>query len=358
MKVHAHVPARWPEKRPIRVALVDEAPGDDVACSGRAMSGYQGNLLRRAFRLGNLNYDELFITYLFDGQLPGDDIKKACFKRWDSEDYYGYTPRRLPGAGFLTPELTNQLERVARELEEAAPSVIVPMGATAYWAFTGSTGVTNARGTVARATYIVPGTKILPTFRPGYVHKQYKMLGTWVNDFERAFLEADKPPETVTRSPRELWIEPTLDDLAHWAHDILPAAERITVDIETSMGQISWIGFGSDATHAISIPFVDYRQPNRSYWRTWKDEWDAWTLVERILALPNPKQFQNGPYDAFYIIRYAMDVWNWIYDTRLAHHALYPELPKDLAYMGSAYTWEGPWKLLADHHRNKEKRDA
>lgn len=358
MKVHAHVPARWPEQRPIRVALVDEAPGDDVACSGRVMSGYQGNLLRRALRLGNIDYNELFITYLIDGQLPGDDFKKACWRRWDSEAYYGYTPRRMPGAGFIPPWIDDQFARVASELAEAAPSIIMPLGATAYWAFTGSTGITSARGTVSRASYLAPGVKIIPTFRPGYVHKQYKMLGTWVNDFERAFLEADKPAETVTRSPRELWIEPTYEDIVHWAFTLLPQAKRITVDIETAKGQITWIGFGLSATKAISIPFVDYRNPNRCYWKTWEEEWAVWQLVTHILALPNPKQFQHGPYDNFYIARYAMDVWNWIYDTRLAHHALYPELPKDLAYMGSAYTWEGPWKLLADHHRSKEKRDA
>ena len=358
MKVFSHVDAKWPAQRPIRIALVDEAPGDDAVCSGKILHGYQGQLLRRALRLANIDYDELFITYLFDYQLPDDDIRKDCLRKWESEDYYGFTPRRLAGAGFLSPRAASSMERAAAELAEAAPAVIMPLGATAFWAFTGSTGITSARGTVSRASFIAPGAKIIPTFRPGYVHRQYKMLGTWVNDFERAMLEAEKPAETLTRSARELWIEPTFDDIWHWAFNILPKAERITIDIETAKGQISWIGFGADSERAISIPFVDYRQPNRCYWRTWEEEWAAWGLVETILALPNPKQFQHGCYDNFYLTRYGFNVKNWRYDTRLLMHAYAPELPKDLAYIGSAFTWEGPWKLLADHHRTKEKRDA
>jgi uracil-DNA glycosylase len=359
MKVHEHVPAKPAIRAPVRIALVDEAPNNDATCSGRILSGYQGQLLRRALRLANIEYDELYITYLFDFQLPSDDVRKIGLKTWQSEDYYGYTPRRLPGTGYLPPDATAQLERVAQELETVKPAVIMPLGATVYWAFTGSTGITSARGTISRAEFIAPGVKIVPTFRPGFVHRQYKMLGTWVNDFERAMIEAERPTEVISRSHRELWIEPTYDDIAHWAFTILPQASRITVDIETAKGQISWIGFGASADRAISIPFVDYRQPNRCYWPTWEAEWAVWQLVAWILTLPNPKQFQHGTYDAFYIVRYGMHISNWRYDTRLLHKILYPELPADLAYQGAAYTWEGPWKLLADHNQTKEvKEDA
>jgi hypothetical protein len=105
VKVFPFVPAKWPEKLPVRVALVDEAPGDDAICSGKILSGWQGQLLRRALRLGNLDYNTLFITYLFDWQLCDDDVRKECLSRWLSEDYHGYTPRRLPSTGFISPRM-------------------------------------------------------------------------------------------------------------------------------------------------------------------------------------------------------------------------------------------------------------
>jgi hypothetical protein len=36
-------------------------------------------------------------------------------------------------------------------------------------------------------------------------------------------------------------------------------------------------------------------------------------------------------------------------DTMLLHHALYPEMPKSLGFLGSIYTEEASWKLLRKH---------
>jgi hypothetical protein len=33
-------------------------------------------------------------------------------------------------------------------------------------------------------------------------------------------------------------------------------------------------------------------------------------------------------------------------DTMLLHHAMYPELPKSLGFLGSIYTNESAWKLM------------
>ncbi len=364
MKLHSRVPAQWPNSSPCKIALIEEAPGIDDLCSGRIMSGYLGKLLNKALRLANIDRAEIFITYLFDGGLPDDDIRALGLRKWLSEDYYGSTPRRMPGVGFLPAEFWKAEERVAAELAKARPSVIVPMGATCLWAFTGQTKISAARGAVDRASFIAPGAKILPTLRAGHVHRQYKLLGTWTSDFRKAALEAGCAADQLTLSPRNLWLAPTLADMEQFYEEHLVLADCITVDIETAKGQITDIGFGTSSDLAISIPFVDYRQPNRCYWPTLTEELAAWDWVNRVLVLPNAKLFQNGPYDCFWLARAGFRVKNYRFDSRLLHHIYAPELPKDLGYMASVHTNSGPWKLLADHSHVEDpfvgdfKRDA
>jgi hypothetical protein len=39
------------------------------------------------------------------------------------------------------------------------------------------------------------------------------------------------------------------------------------------------------------------------------------------------------------------------------HHALFPELPKSLGFMGSIYTNESSWKLLRERKSDSNKRE-
>lgn len=365
MKLFTHVAAQQPSKVPCKLALIEEAPGIDDLCTGKAMTGYQGKLLNKALRLANIAREEVFITYLFDEALPDDDVRKIGLRSWKGgEDYYGYTPRKMPGVGFIPPQWEAHFDRVADELHRVQPSVVMPMGATCLWAFTGETKIKAARGAISRASFVYPGAKILPTFRAGHVHHAYKMLGTWVSDFKKAMLEASGAEDELILSRRQLWLAPSLADMEEFLERHLRHAPTICVDIETAKGQITDVGFGASSELAISIPFVDYRQPNRCFWPSLADEIAAWDWVQRVLALPQPKIFQNGPYDCFWFVRAGLQVANYRYDTRLLHHALYPELPKDLAYMASVYGNNGPWKLLADHAHAEDpfvgddKRDA
>ena len=58
------------------------------------------------------------------------------------------------------------------------------------------------------------------------------------------------------------------------------------------------------------------------------------------------KIFQNGLFDLQYLAKYKLRIVNISDDTMLLHHALYPELPKGLGFLGAAYTNEAPWKLM------------
>jgi len=137
----------------------------------------------------------------------------------------------------------------------------------------------------------------------------------------------------------------------------LLASDLLSVDIETAKGQITCIGFASDAEHAICIPFADDRKASKRYWSTAAKEIEAWQIVQQILESDTPKLGQNyAGYDAYWLLKLmGIRTMNLKHDTRLMHHALYPELPKDLGFMGATYTRQGPWKNWRSTH--KDKRD-
>lgn len=77
---------------------------------------------------------------------------------------------------------------------------------------------------------------------------------------------------------------------------------------------------------------------------------------------PNPKILQNALYDLQYLWRtWGVTVNNCISDTMLMHHALMPEMSKDLNFLGGTYTDVPAWKQmrkLSEAAAKRGKKDA
>ena len=356
-------PPDLPARTPCRLAFVAEAPSNEEIAhkvagvpSPRPMVGPSGRVFNSMLRCANIERAECLVTNVFNIQAPDNDVKGAWTvsrKEAEAREWLDQTP--LDGRYFEPEFLTGHLARLGDELQAAQPTVVVPLGATALWALTGATNITAARGAAALATRTAPGVKLLPTFHPAHVIHQWKFFHVVVGDMMKAVAEAEAGPKLVLPT-REIWVEPTLADIQLFRDQRLLTSELISCDIETGAGQITCIGFAPDAKSALVIPFVDWRKPSRSYWPTADMEVRAMTLVRGILDLPNAKLLQNGPYDLHWLWdKWHMPVRNYREDTRLLHHAIYPELPKDLGFMGACYAQQGPWKLL--RNRQSEKRD-
>ena len=77
-----------------------------------------------------------------------------------------------------------------------------------------------------------------------------------------------------------------------------------------------------------------------------------------VLSGPEPKVFQNGLYDISFLWRsYRIKTVNAEHDTMLLHHALHPESPKGLDFLGSVYTNHASWKLMRPRGKQTIKRD-
>jgi hypothetical protein len=147
---------------------------------------------------------------------------------------------------------------------------------------------------------------------------------------------------------RELWIEPTLEDLYEFERRYIGDGVTLACDIETYGNQITVIGFAPRPDIAIVIPFYDQRRKDRSYWHDAGDERRAWEFVRKTLQDSGiRKVFQNGLYDIAFLYRsVGIKVKGAEHDTMLMHHSLQPESLKGLGYLGSIYTDERAWKHM------------
>ena len=348
------VPAQWPAQLPAKIAFVAEAPSDEEVERGIPLIGPSGRVFDSMLRTAGLDRSNYLITNVFDQKLPDNDVKNWCAPMGEARAG-GFTDiPPIEEAGFLRPEYRHHLTRLQEELEICRPNVIVPLGGTALWALTGDAAITAHRGSITQAKRLVPGAKLLPTFHPALVIRQWKFFSVVVGDFVKAHTQSLLGPQ-ITYPTRNLLLEPDLNDIRTFIPRLLKSS-LLSVDIETGWGQITSVGFAPDAENAICIPFLDKRTVHRNYWPTTAEEVEAWKLVREVMESDTPKLGQNfGGYDAFwFMLKKRIKPMNFIHDTRLLHHALYPELPKDLEFMGASYSTQGAWKNWGRH---KEKKD-
>lgn len=246
-------------------------------------------------------------------------------------------------------------DTLAERVAKAQPNVIVPLG-KALEAFLGPTGTGNYRGAVSAAKLVSPGHKLVPTFHPEVIRKQWRMLPIAVGDLIKAQGEALRGPQIVYPK-RFVYVEPDLEDIYAFKQRCFESP-LLSSDIETGWGQITCIAFAPDEQTAICIPFVDMRKPNKSYWSSAEKEFCAWKEVREICECPAPKVGQNLTYDVQWLLRKkGIIVRNYRYDTRLQHKVMYPELPADLANMAASYTRIGSYKQWGGRYQ-QEKKDG
>lgn len=348
------VPAQYPLSFPTRIAFVGEAPGINEVEKGIPLVGASGNVFNAMLRTANLDRREFLITNVFDEKIPDNDVKNWCASADEAKKGGFDDLPPIGNNGYLRPEYRYHLSRLADELADNAPSIIVPLGGTALWAFTGNGSISSQRGAIQPAKYITPGVKLLPTFHPAHVMRQWKFFSVVTADFIRAYREGGY--REIRLPQRRLLIEPTVQEIRDYLPSLLKS-DLLAVDIETGWGLITNLGFAPDREHAINIPFVDVRKPNKSFYSV-SEEIEVVQMVKEVMESDVPKLGQNfGGYDAYWFIDYfKIAPRNFRHDTRLIHHNLYPELPKDLEFMGGSYTEQGAWKSWG--RKSQEKRES
>ncbi len=297
--------------------------------------------------------EELFRTNVFNIYPPGNKLEYFCGGKATGLPNYA----KLLKAGYVRSEFAPELGRLGDEILAHDPNLIVCLGNTAIWAMLGTTGVRKLRGTTAVSTHCVSGYKLLCTYHPSAVHRQWELRPTVVADLGK--INTEKDTAHVERPRVEIWTEPSLEDIKTFFENHVRGCPLLSVDIETSGSQITCIGFAPRRDLALVVPIHDDRNASGCYWNTANDERHCWRLICSVLENSTiPKVFQNGLYDIAFLLRsYQIKTQGAVHDTMLLHHALQPESLKSLGFLGSIYTNHGPWK--SERKRSDTvKRDA
>jgi uracil-DNA glycosylase len=329
-----------------KIAIVGEAWGEREAQLQRPFVGYTGHILDGMLRDAGIDREQCLVTNVFNLHPPGNKLEFFCGPK--SQSIPGYSP--LVKGKHVRAEFIPELNRLAAELAGFNPNIIIGLGNTAMWALLGQTGITKLRGTTHTSTYTAIGFKVLFTFHPSFlVRGQWSQRPIVVLDLIKA--KRESATGEVARPAREIWIEPTLEDLYEFERRYIQpstsAGGILSIDIETTGKLITCVGIAVSAGLAIVIPFFDRRRKTRNYWDSHDAEREAWLFIKRILELPSRKLFQNGLYDIAFLYRaIGIRVRGAEHDTMLLHHALQPESLKGLGFLGSIYTDEGAWKQM------------
>ncbi len=326
--------------RNARIAFVGEAWGKDEQLVKAPFVGYSGQELTRILNDVGLARSDCFLTNVLAFQPFNNDMDTLCGKKSDVGSGYALKPLR-PGK-YLRPEFLSELSRLKEELESVRPNLVVALGNVACWALLGSAGIGVLRGTVAEST-LIPGQKVLPTYHPAAVLRNWAWRPIVLADLLKAKRELEFPE--IRRLRRETLVNPTLEEMDEWSERYGFNAPDLTIDTETSRGQIDIIGFSSGPIHSMVVQFFN-TTTFQNIWPTAEAEVEARKKVQKLLTCPVPKVFQNGLYDLQYLLRENFTIRNVAEDTMLLHHALFPELPKGLGFLGSVYCNESSWKLL------------
>lgn len=295
---------------------------------------------------------EIVRTNVFNLRPDNNDLDALCGPRVGG--IVGHPA--ISGSKYIRTEFEPELGRLANEILELNPNLIVCLGNTPLWALGGRTGIKKWRGTTFESTHTVAGFKCLTTYHPAAVLRGWELRPIAIADFIKAKRESLFPD--IRRPQREIWIEPTLDEVRSWIGSYIVPHRPLSVDIETFGTRITCIGLGYSEI-AIVVPFDDERSKTGSYWPTLEDERTCWEAIRGLLSNPDiPKLFQNGLYDIAFLWRsMRVKVLGAAEDSMLLHHALQPEMIKDLGFLGSVYADEGAWKHMRKRVKTI-KRDA
>jgi uracil-DNA glycosylase len=262
-------------------------------------------------------------------------------------------PVRKFGASnhYVRDIYVEQLNALRTEITNLQPNLIIACGSTATWFLGLGTAISNLRGFI----HSTPYGKVLPIHSPSAVLKNWTLRAPTLLDLIKARRESTYPDIRVPS--REIWTEPTIDDLWSWWELHGSKAELIAFDIETLKKKvISEISFASGPSHALHIPFIwQEGKEFKTWWPDVKTETEAWKFVKHVLESDIPKLGQNVvQYDTYWLVKQMNIVpKNILHDTMIASHAWQPELEKSLRFLGSIFLTDASWKSIR-HETNKQ----
>lgn len=309
-------------------AIVGEAPSDVEIMTKEPFSGPTGSQFNRICNAVGLPKHRLYLTNACKAKLPSNNPDAL----WT---YKGY---RHPQWGELQAQLIN-------ELAEFPETLIILFGNTAMHLLLDEpkfSSITKYAGSVYRAedfphlTEKLKGKIICITFHPNSSLPRVNPLNFYIIMAHlKKFMKLRDNPELLKPEPN-VKIMPEYYECIEFL-ERANKATQIGFDIECTPRFITCFGIAISSSDVMSIPVMDN---HGNYW-TEEQEIVIWTKLAEILINPGVRIIcQNGMFDLMFILR-TMDIKsdNFFFDTMLAQHLCYTDLPKGLDFLTACYTY-------------------
>ena len=329
-----------------KIMIVGEAPGEREAYEGRPFVGASGFELTRMLQEAGIPRTSCFITNVCQERPPGNDIEAfIALKKKDITEAHCALHDKL-----VLPPIIEGYAKLVSDIETVKPNLIIALGNVALWALTQKWGIMKWRGSCLEYTNKETGftCKVIPTYHPAAVLRNWPTRGIVVRDFRRARSESlsrdyNKPDYRFIIRPTFGQVMATLDDLlARVQSSSTPVP--LSVDIETRAGHIACIGLAWSALDAICIPLMAVESP-KGYFSE-DEEFEIWWKLYQLLTHGRCAVIgQNFLYDAQYFYRWGCFIPNLIWDTMTGQHVCFSNMKKGLDFLSSMYcAWHVYWK--------------
>lgn len=336
------VPAQGPPDA--KIMIVGEAPGVQEVESLAPFVGSSGVLLSTMLKEAGFDRQNCYVTNVCKFRPPRNEI----------EEFFGTKTSGLPllMGRYCHPPIVDGIKELEREISLVNPDLILAFGNTALWACTGESGIGKWRGSVlaCRALQNSEGgissgnrPKVIPTYHPAAVLRNFPLRATVVNDLRRARRELTERGRTIVEPEYKFQIRPSFDQVLSVLSSLQRRVEAgpcwIAADIETQRRKIDCIGLAWSRTEAFCIPIIQMDVPaeRRFYWSV-DEQVEIVLKLRELMTHPNCWIIgQNFPYDMQYIAREWGFLPNLRWDTMTIHHSIFSCLPMALDYQSSLY---------------------
>jgi len=309
------------------IMLVGEAPGSEENQTGLPFQGPAGKMLNFLLQQSGISRTECVVANVARIQPPQNNIAH----------YFADKSMTLP-----TPQLQEWINLLRTEILEYSPNIIVALGAVAQHILTGERGITAFRGFI-QPCQLVSGFKVLSTYHPAAVLREYKLHFTTIMDFRKA--SANSESRHIPPDPRRFHATISYLEFIKYIQELSKfdiTAPPIAVDIETCQpnSHIHIMGIADSPTRAYSFEILR----DHKTLLTREDEFFLWksldTLFQRRRLI-----MHNGSYDATVLMQNnGIYCKNFSIDTLVAAHVCWPECPRSLAYLSSICLDVPAWK--------------
>lgn len=256
-----------------------------------------------------------------------------------------------------TEYVRGELDRLSRQLLAFPRRVVLGFGNYALWALstcaghtTSSesegrrvpTGIVDWRGSMWYTDALPQRLPFVPLIHPAAILRQWVWHSITIQDLKtRALADSWRPP-----TPPEFVIFPKFSEARDRLREWLSRADQnrlpyLTIDLETIKKHfIVCVGLGDSTSFAMCIPLIASSSGGGldAYFQNIDEEIEVLWLLRKLLLHPKITFVgQNILYDLQYLHHWLAAAPRRFFDTMIAHHLLWPGLPKDLGFLSSLY---------------------